>query len=423
MKICVIGLGYIGLPTAIMFAKHGISVHGVDINSTVIENLSSGQIHIEEPGLKEMLADVLETSELEFGTHPVEADVYIIAVPTPVNEDKSPNLDYVIEATQSIVPYIKKGNLVILESTVPPRTTEDVLLPILRKSNLNVESELFVAHSPERVLPGKLLHELVNNDRIAGGINSESANKTAELYRVFVKGNIHLTDATTAEMTKCMENTYRDVNIALANELAKVCYDLDINVYDVIEMANKHPRVNIHSPGPGVGGHCLAIDPYFIYNQSPHNAKLIKLARETNDSMPKFVADIIEMLLISVKQPKIAVFGTSYKGNINDQRESPALKVIEILENKYSNLSIYDPYVTSEEIVSMEEAVKDADLIVVLTDHSEFKEMDHHYLARQMRTPLIFDTKNIIPVNKDSELQVVNFGNSFLNKYSQCISY
>lgn len=423
MKICVIGLGYIGLPTAIMFANHGVKVHGVDINTKVIETLSSGKIHIEEPGLQEMFIKVFSANQLEIGITPVEADVYIIAVPTPVNEDKSPNLDYVIEATQSIIPYIKKGNLIILESTVPPRTTEDVLLPILGESNLNVESDLFVAHSPERVLPGKLLDELVNNDRIAGGINPESANKTAELYRVFVKGNIHLTDATTAEMTKCMENTYRDVNIALANELAKVCYDLDINVYDVIEMANKHPRVNIHSPGPGVGGHCLAIDPYFIYNQSPNNAKLIKLARETNDSMPKFVADITEMLLISVNQPKIAVFGTSYKGNINDQRESPAIKVIEMLKNNYSNIAIYDPYVISEDIVSMDEAVNDADLIIVLTDHSEFKEMDHHYLARQMRTPLIFDTKNIIPVKKDSELQVVNFGNAFINKYSQCIPY
>ncbi|MEC0258393.1 nucleotide sugar dehydrogenase [Paenibacillus lautus] len=410
MKLCVIGLGYIGLPTAIMFARNNVHVHGVDINTDLIEKLSSGEVHIEEPGLQDFLIDAIESQRISFGVLPKEADTFIISVPTPIKNDKSANLDFVINAVNSIVPYIKKGNLIILESTVPPRTTTDILVPILKKTGLNVETELYVAHSPERVIPGKLLHELVHNDRIAGGINIESSKKTEELYKRFVKGEIHLTDSTTAEMTKCMENTYRDINIAIANELTMICNELEINVYEVIGMANKHPRVNIHSPGPGVGGHCLAVDPYFIYNKAPEIARIIKLARETNDNMPKYVADITKQLLSNMVNPKITIFGVSYKGDIDDIRESPSLKVLEILKDNHFEVHVYDPYIKNEYCVEFDEAVTGSDLILVLTDHTEFKNLDQKALARLMRTPILFDTKNIVPQQNDSELRVTNFG-------------
>ena len=253
-KLCVVGLGYIGLPTAVMFANHGLYVHGVDVNEKAVELIKNKQLHIEENGLQERLESAVDNGHFTVGTTAEEADIFIIAVPSPINEDKTANLNYVREATKSIVPYVRKGNLVILESTVPPRTVEDVMLPVLKETGLELGSELFVSHSPERVIPGKVFEELVNNDRIVGGINEESSRLTVELYKTFVKGNIHVTDATTAEMVKVIENTYRDVNIAFANELGKISEKIGVNAWEAIKLANYHPRVNIHLPGPGVGG-------------------------------------------------------------------------------------------------------------------------------------------------------------------------
>ncbi|NMM54268.1 nucleotide sugar dehydrogenase [Paenibacillus aquistagni] len=413
MKLCVIGLGYIGLPTAIMFAKYNVDVYGVDINSDIIERLSSGHIHIEEPGLQEMLEDALHAKKLSFGVLPVEADAFIISVPTPINSDKSANLDYVIQATESILPYIKKGNLVILESTVPPRTIEDVVLPILSRSKLNVLRDLYVAHSPERVLPGKLLEELVNNDRIVGGINQESSEKTAELYRSFVKGNIHITDATTAEMVKLMENTYRDVNIAYANELAKIAEHVGFNVWEAIDLANCHPRVNIHKPGPGVGGHCIAVDPWFIYESAPSLANLVHTSRTINDGMPKFVVNKMKHLLPSNNKnlKTVAVLGLAFKGNIDDMRESPAVEIVEQLRDDY-NLQIYDPhvkeYITGRKD-TLAEAVHGADVILILTDHNEFKQIDPKEIASIARGSLVFDTRNVVDQQKWSEAGFVHY--------------
>ena len=400
MKLCVIGLGYIGLPTAIMFAKHGVEVQGVDTNLDIVTKLSDGKIHIEEPGLQEMFDEAIESENLSFNIVPNQADAFIISVPTPINSDKTANVDYVIAATHSIVPYLKKGDLVILESTVPPRTIEDVVLPILNETNLDVQKELFVSHSPERVLPGRLLEELVSNDRIVGGINQESSELTADLYRKFVKGNIHLTDATTAEMVKLMENTYRDVNIALANEMAKIAEQVGFNVWEAIDLANCHPRVNIHKPGPGVGGHCIAVDPWFIYESAPSLANLIHISRTTNDGMPEFVVDKIKQILPydNTEQKTVAVLGLAFKGNIDDMRESPALEIIHQLRSEY-NLQIFDPHV-KEAIEgrkdTLTEAVSGADVILILTDHNEFKGINPKEIASVVRTKIVFDTRNVL---------------------------
>lgn len=397
--LCVLGLGYIGLPTAVMFAKHGLKVHGVDVNPKVVESLLNKELHIEEPGLKEMMIDVMNHGQLTIGTEPQIADAYIIAVPTPINSDKSANLDYVINAAEMILPYLRENSLVVLESTVPPRTIEDVLVPVLSKSGLKIGEQLFVAHSPERVLPGKLFEELVNNDRVVGGINERSSQMTAELYKLFVKGNIHITDATTAEMVKLMENTYRDVNIALANEFAKIAESLGFNVWEAIRLANYHPRVNIHRPGPGVGGHCIAVDPWFIYEKAPTTAQLIHMSRMINDHMPDYVVSKLEEFLKDINDPVIAILGLAFKGNIDDMRESPAVHVVNKLRKKGYRLRVYDPYINQpfdDKTVDFDAAIDSADCILILTDHDQFKHIDPKHSSKKLRTARIMDTRNVI---------------------------
>jgi UDP-N-acetyl-D-mannosaminuronic acid dehydrogenase len=402
-KLCVMGLGYIGLPTAVMFANHGLKVHGVDVNPRVVESLRNKQLHIEEPGLKDMMVDVMDRGSLTVATEPEIADAYIIAVPTPINDDKTANLDYVRSAAEMILPYLRKDVLVILESTVPPRTVEDVLIPILSKSGLRIGDQIYVSHSPERVLPGKLFEELVHNDRVVGGINERSSEMTAELYKLFVKGNIHITDATTAEMVKLMENTYRDVNIALANEFAMIAEKLGFDVWEAIELANYHPRVNIHRSGPGVGGHCIAVDPWFIYEKASTEAKLIHLSRMINDNMPEYVVNKVRGILTDISMkvdiPKIAVLGLAFKGNIDDMRESPSLKVIDLLRTQNVNVVVYDPHVKSHiegKVDSLEEVLDSADLMLLLTDHDEFRNIDIKLAANLMRHKQIVDTRKII---------------------------
>lgn len=415
MKYCVIGLGYIGLPTAAMFSSTGHEVIGVDIKEDVVDKLNQGEIHIEEPGLEELVRDAVQRGNFRASLQPEEADVFIIAVPTPNTHDSLMGCDltYVLQACTAIAPFLKKENTIIVESTIAPRSMDDIIRPFFEDRGFVIGEDLFLAHCPERVLPGRILHELVYNNRIVGGITERCTHAAVKVYREFVKGEIIETEAKTAEMVKCTENIYRDVNIALANELAKICIDLNINVNHVIEMANKHPRVNIHQPGPGVGGHCLAVDPYFVYAKSPEHAKIIKLARDTNNSMPQYVVDIVTELLDGITNPKISIFGVSYKGNVDDTRQSPALDVIRILKEKGYVISIHDPHVNNSEFVSWQEAVKDADLLLVLTDHQEFKNMDHKKIAGLMRTPMLFDTKNFIERQEDSELQIINFGNCY----------
>ncbi len=392
-KVCVIGLGYIGLPTSAMFASNGVQVYGVDVNEEVVKNLKEGKIIIEENGLPELVKEVVEKGLLECGTKPVESDVYIIAVPTPVNDDKTAGMKYVESATTSILPLIKKGDLVILESTSPPRTVLDIMVPILEKSGLNIGEDVYVSHSPERVLPGQILNELVNNPRIVGGINEISAIKTKELYETFVKAEIFLTDSTTAEMCKLMENTYRDVNIALANELAKICERMGINAFDVIKFSNKHPRVNLHTPGPGVGGHCIAVDPWFIIEKAPDLSKIMLTSRETNDGMPYHVANLAKGMVLDKKN--ITILGITYKPDVDDMRESPIEHLEKDLVDSGYNVSIVDPHIAKYN-VCVYETLQNSDLLILAVNHKEFNELDFNKVYEKMGSKNILDTRNCL---------------------------
>lgn len=397
-KICVMGLGYIGLPTSAMFATHGCKVTGVDVNENVVDALNRGEITIEEPYLDIMVQAAVRSGNLIADTKPQEADAFIIAVPTPITKDKKADMSYVIAATEAIVPCLKKDNIVILESTSPTGTVDELVVPLLEKSGLKIGEELFVGYSPERVLPGKILWELVHNNRIVGGVNRVSAVKIRDLYKIFVNADIYLTSAKTAEMCKMMENTYRDVNIALANELAKICENTGINAWEVIELSNKHPRVNIHQPGPGVGGHCLAVDPWFIIEKNPDLAKIIKLSRETNDSMPHFVLKRIDDILNDVKgMKKVSILGITYKPNIDDMRESPIIKLIQLLEQKENySISVYDPYVKNHryQAKNVLSALENSDLLLLGVNHNDFKDLPLDDISRVMRNKNFYDTRN-----------------------------
>lgn len=398
-KICIIGIGYIGLPTASMFAKHKYDVVGVDINEKVIKELNEGNITIEEPNLKDLVKDVTSKGFLKGSTKPCLADLFIISVPTPINEDKEADLIYVINACKSILPYLRKGNIVVLESTSPVGTTSEIIKPIIEKNNFEVGVDIFLGYCPERVIPGNIIKELEFNDRVIGGINEISAIKIKDIYSSFVKGNMYLTDTNTAEMCKLMENTYRDVNIALANELTKICNDLHINVWEVIKYCNKHPRVNIHNPGPGVGGHCLAVDPWFIVQRVPQIANLIKISRDINDSMPIYVYDKIERILNENKADKVVtILGVTYKANIDDTRESPIIKLINILKENGYNLRIYDPNISEYENLYDDfiKACEDSELIVLAVDHTNFNNLDFKKAKSVMKNKIILDTRNFL---------------------------
>jgi UDP-N-acetyl-D-mannosaminuronic acid dehydrogenase len=415
-KICVLGLGYIGLPTAAMFATHGHEIIGVDVNPEVVEALNRGKIIIEEPYLDIMVQAAVTSGNLIGQTKPDYADVFVIAVPTPIKPDKTADMSYVVSATESIVPFLQKDNIVILESTSPVGTVNELLIPILSQSGLVMGEELYVAHCPERVLPGRILIELVENNRIIGAVNQKSAELVKELYKTFVRGDIFLTDATTAEMCKLMENTYRDVNIALVNEVAIICEKMKVNVWEIIDLCNKHPRVNLHKPGPGVGGHCLTVDPYFIIEKVPDLAKIIFLSRETNNYMPEFVVEKITNALKHVSEPKkITVLGATYKPDIDDVRESPILKIIDLLIKNNFKINLYDPYVKSHPCLERDlyKAVEGSDLLLLAVNHQQFKSLPFELIIKQMRTPIIFDTRNFYDPNY---LQKIGFDYILLGK-------
>lgn len=415
LKLCTVGLGYIGLPTSIMFANHNVEVLGVDVKKEAVDMLNSGQIHIEEPGLQQALEKAIDSGNFTASLEPQPADVFIIAVPTPNNDDqfKSADLSYVLQATDNVIPFLKKGNVVIVESTIAPRTMDDFVKPKLEEAGFTIGEDIFLVHCPERVLPGQILHELIHNNRIVGGVTPICTEKGAEVYETFVQGEIIKTDARTAEMSKLMENTFRDVNIALANELTKVCNELNINALEVIEMANKHPRVNLHTPGPGVGGHCLAVDPYFIIAKAPNQAKLINLSRQINKSMPEYVMEAAESLIAKYNGKKITVFGLTYKGNVDDIRESPAMDIYEALNaRKELEVVAYDPHVKLSFVEKdLEKALTGSDLVLVLSDHNEFKDLTSAYFSK-MNVPQVFDTKNIVKEYAEN-VQYINFGNLY----------
>jgi UDP-N-acetyl-D-mannosaminuronic acid dehydrogenase len=416
-SLCVIGLGYIGLPTSLIFANCGFDVTGVDTNPQIVETLSNGSVHIKEQGLDEMYAEVRKKLTFRAQTRPCLADTFIIAVPTPILSNHKADLSYVVSAVQAIIPYLRKGNLIVIESTIPPRTTEDIVASVLFQANLHVGIDIFLAHCPERVLPGKILVEIVENNRIIGGYDPKSAEMAADLYGTFVTGEIIITSATTAEMAKLMENTFRDINIAIANELAKLSADIGINALEVIELANKHPRVHLHTPGPGVGGHCIAVDPYFIIEKSPDFSPLIQASRKINNSMPAFVVEQVEKITAQTKK-RVTVFGITYKGNVDDVRESPALEVISLLKQKGYVVKAYDPHVKHKKINNLrlydvKEALEHSNCLIILADHKEFRQLNEQLVVDKMNQPIILDTKNVLNSVTHDSIKLYNYGNLY----------
>jgi len=465
MKVCIIGLGYIGFPTACVVARAGHEVLGVDVNSDLIHILNNGGLHIvNEDGLMDVARDAFSSGRLRVSDHPETSDVFILAVPTPYRKvgktEISPaarqeaaislgdsesrritglcasygatevvqphgstvkygaDLSYVEQATYEIAPYIRPGNLVILESTVSPGTTEGLVRGILEEeTGLISGKDIYLAHAPERVLPGRILKELTENDRIIGGIDEESTRRAVDFYRSFVHGEVVGTDATTAELVKLMENTFRDVNIALANEFSLICEELGVNVYEAIALANRHPRVNILRPGPGVGGHCIAVDPYFIVEAAPDKAKLISLARQINSLMPHHVLRLVRKMAETARQSGIAIekvvaLGASYKPDVGDERESPALEVASLLREEGYQVFIHDPYIPRFSQKNLGELLDGADLAVMLTDHKVYREMlvPDEVISR-MRHPFILDTRGFFRAEWDrAGFHVVRLG-------------
>ncbi len=399
-KICVLGLGYIGLPTASILATKGYSVLGVDVSSDVVETINRGKVHIVEPDLDILVRSAVNSGNLRASLEPEESDIFFICVPTPFKEGYKPDLIYVEKAAESIRDYVRKGNLVVLESTSPVGTTRNLVAEILKESGLNIGEELFIAHAPERVLPGHILRETIENDRIIGGINRKSAEVCRDFYETFVKGEIFLTNSDTAELAKLVENSYRDVNIAFANELAEICDGLGINVWELITLANRHPRVNILSPGPGVGGHCLAVDPWFIVDSVPETAKIIKAAREINEHRPFSIIDKVKKHSEKFKHPVIGCLGISYKPDIDDIRESPALTIVKELMNLSSaEILVNDPYMkknmTEMTNTSLDILLAKSDIVVLLVNHKEYKSIDKTLLSEK----IVIDTRGLFSFN------------------------
>lgn len=404
-KICVIGLGYIGLPTASTFATHGLQVVGVDINPHVLHTLRSGGLHIHEPGLRTLAQAAIGSGNLKISESPETADAFIIAVPTPFYDDKRADLRAVQSAAEQIVPYLQPGNLVVLESTSPPLTTVNVVAPILERSGLKAGIDFHLAYSPERVLPGQILRELIENARVIGGVDAASTQAGRDLYATFVRGEIVMTDATTAEMVKLMENTYRDVNIAIANEFSHLAERFGIDVWEAIAIANRHPRVNILRPGPGVGGHCISVDPWFLVEAAPHLTPLIHTARQVNDRQPEHVAEMVREALdlepeASLAGRRIAALGLAYKPDVDDLRESPAVEVVHLLARAGAQVVAYEPFKPQPElpgvqaVSSLEAALQDAELLLLLVGHQVLREQDPYLLAQATPARLAVDTVN-----------------------------
>jgi len=418
-SVCVHGLGYIGLPTAAMLANHGNDVYAYDANEEVTEQLRDGNIHLDEPGLRTFVTQAIESGQLEIVDQVIASEYHVICVPTPLDKQTmEADLTYIQQAGDAIVPILRSGDTVILESTVPPRTTVDVLGPILERSGLSAGDDFALVYSPETVLPGDIITELRQNARIVGGMNDYSTDAAIQLYDTFVEGEIRTTsDATTAEFVKLIQNTYRDTNIALANEIAKLAHDYDVDSRNAIELANAHPRVEFLQPGPGVGGHCLPVDPWFLGSNS-ENLDLIEIARMVNDGMVGHVADILSEELDSLNGSTIALLGAAYKGNVGDTRQSPALELASELqegaedaatgrtdggiavESRSSGIDVrlHDPHVQNAllDLVELDEAVRGADAIVITTDHDEFGEIDPDRVQDLMEGSVVVDTKALL---------------------------
>lgn len=400
MKACFMGLGYIGLPTAIISSQHGINVCGVDINPKVVEKTNRGELHIVEPGLQDLLKKAVDSKSLVASTTPFESDVYLIVVPTPFKAKHEPDISYVESATKTVIPLLKEGDLFIIESTSPVGTTEK-MAELIFAERPELKGRIHIAYCPERVLPGNVIFELVNNDRVIGGIDDASANAAAEFYGKFVSGQLHKTNCRTAEMCKLVENSSRDVQIAFANELSMICEKAGINVWELISLANKHPRVNILQPGCGVGGHCIAVDPYFISSAFPNEAKIIAQARSINNYKSEWCVEkaknaILSFELENGKKPQVALMGLAFKPNIDDLRESPAMKIAKHLfaEMPDVKFNIVEPNISSHpdfDIVDFQTAFEQSDIVVYLTAHKQF-----FMLPQEANDKLILDFCGVI---------------------------
>ncbi len=411
-KICVIGLGYIGLPTASTFATHGIPVVGVDVNQRVVTTLRNGGVHIHEPGLRTLVEAATKSGHLTVSSEPEPADAFIIAVPTPFYADelgsyhgetfKKADMRAVQSATEAILPHLRPGNLVVLESTSPPRTTVDLVAPILERSGLRAGVDFHLAYSPERVLPGQILRELIENARVIGGVTLQSAQAGADLYSIFVKGEIVQTDATTAEMVKLMENTYRDINIAIANEFSRLADRFGVDVWEAIGIANRHPRVKILRPGPGVGGHCISVDPWFFVEAAPDLTPLIYHARQVNDSQPHFVIELVRRAAGALDGKHIAALGLAFKEDVDDLRESPAVEIAGLLAERGAQVKAFEPYKPDERFDGFEttldlpSALDGADLLLLLVGHTAFRELDPREVARLTPARKVVDTRGVL---------------------------
>ncbi len=400
MKACFMGLGYIGLPTAIISSQHGINVCGVDINPKVVEKTNRGELHIVEPGLQDLLKKAVASKSLVASITPVESDVYLIVVPTPFKAKHEPDISYVESATKTVIPFLKEGNLFIIESTSPVGTTEK-MAELIFAERPELKGRIHIAYCPERVLPGNVIFELVNNDRVIGGINDASADAAAEFYGKFVSGQLHKTNCRTAEMCKLVENSSRDVQIAFANELSMICEKAGINVWELISLANKHPRVNILQPGCGVGGHCIAVDPYFISSAFPTEAKIIAQARSINNYKSEWCVEKAKNAILSFemkngKKPQVALMGLAFKPNIDDLRESPAMKIAKHLVSEMPDVkfNIVEPNISSHpdfDIVDFQTAFEQSDIVVYLTAHKQF-----FILPQEANDKLILDFCGVI---------------------------
>ncbi|UCH63646.1 MAG: UDP-N-acetyl-D-mannosamine dehydrogenase [Fidelibacterota bacterium] len=408
-RVSVIGLGYIGLPTAAVIASRGIQVIGIDINSNTVEIINRGKVHFVEPELDIVVRGAVDSGMLRAVTQPEPADVFIVAVPTPTRADHSPDLSIIQSAVYTIAPMLQPGNLVVLESTSTVGTTEIMARWLSEKRSdltfphqVGEQADILIAHSPERVLPGKVLRELVENDRTIGGMSLASTERAVDLYRIIIEGECHTTDVRTAEMTKLVENAFRDLNIAFANELSLICDQLGINVWELIRLANHHPRVNILKPGPGVGGHCIAIDPWFIIDLAPELACLIRTARDVNDSKPRYVVEKIKQAAAEFHQPMITCLGLAFKADIDDLRESPAVKIVQELARYAGRILVVEPYIeklphelsnqTGIELIELEKGLEKADIVALLVDHKAFRRIEWDKLGGKT----IIDTRGII---------------------------
>lgn len=381
-EVVMVGLGYIGLPTAALIAQNKTFVHGVDINQVVVDTINAGKIHIIEPELDQAVAEAVKDGYLLADTKPVAADTYIIVVPTPFKDKNEPDISFVEAATKAILPFLKEGDLYIIESTSPIGTTEKMMALIFGERP-ELEGKIFIAYCPERVLPGNVMYELVHNDRVIGGVDEQSTAKAHDFYRRFIKGDLHKTNARTAEMCKLVENSSRDVQIAFANELSLICDKANINVWELIRLANRHPRVNILQPGSGVGGHCIAVDPYFLVADYPMESKIIGAAREINNYKSFWCAEKVQSAKLEFelehgRKPKIALMGLAFKPNIDDLRESPAKYIVQKVLQNANNEEYYivEPNIEEHSVFKLtpyEEAVKKADIVVFLVAHKEFK--------------------------------------------------